>query len=209
MSMYTVVHGRRSLQLATNRLVIPADEVPVFTQAAQCAHALTTLLEQEGERIEVAVKNAHQLGFEQGQKQGAQAAQDAVSETLANMAKELQAQHLATRESVKVLALAVVYKLAAALGAAEVVPTLIEQAVAELLPAKTTRIRVNAQALEPTRARLLHMGVEAEVRVDENLTPFDCVIESSHGQNVVSLDTQLNAISNALGVKPALDLEIV
>lgn len=207
-SAYTVLHGRRSLQIATNRLVIPAAEVGSFSTAVHCAQALTSLLEHERARVSTALKNAQEVGLEEGRKQGELAAAEALTEAVARMTRELQAQQVAAREAVSTLALAVVHKLAASLGASEVVPTLIEQAVIELLPSRATRIRVSPEALETTRARLSQMGLEAEVRIDETLNPFDCVIESAQGQNVVSLDTQLAAIGKALGVKPSLDFEI-
>jgi flagellar biosynthesis/type III secretory pathway protein FliH len=205
---YTVLHGRRSLQLATNRLLIPADEVGSFVTAAHCAQALTSLLEHERSRVNAALKAAQEIGIEQGRKEGEQAVSAALAEAVARMAAELQAQQVAARESVSTLALAVVHKLAASLGASGVVPALIEQAVLELLPARATRVRVSPEALETTRAHLSRLGLDAEVRIDETLNPFDCVIESAHGQNVVSLDTQLAAIGKALGVKPEIDLEI-
>ena len=205
---YTVVHGRRSLQLATHRLLIPAAEVGSFATAAHCAQALTSLLEHERARVDAALKAAEEIGHEQGRKNGERATAQALADTIARMAAELQAQQAAARASVSTLALAVVHKLAASLGAREVVPTLIEQAVLELMPTRVTRVRVSPDALEPTRMRLAQMGVEAEVRVDETLSPCDCVIESLDGQNMVGLDTQLAAIGKALGVQPEIDLEI-
>jgi flagellar biosynthesis/type III secretory pathway protein FliH len=208
-SVYTVVHGRRSLQMATNRLVIPAAEVTSFASAVHCSQALTSLLEHERGRVNEALQAAEQLGFEQGQQKGEEAALQNFTQALAKLTQELKAQQDTAREAVSVLALAVVHKLSEALGAAQVVPRLIEQAVLELLPARPTRIRVSPQAFEETRAHMAHTGLDAEVRVDEGLNAFDCVIESEQGQNVVGLETQLGIIGEALGVKPELDLELV
>jgi flagellar biosynthesis/type III secretory pathway protein FliH len=209
MSAYTVLHGRRSLQIATNRLVIPAAEVTSFASAVHCSQALTSLLEHERGRVDTALKAAEQVGFEQGQQKGEEAAAQNFTQALAKLTQELKAQQDTAREAVSVLALAVVHKLSEVLGAAQVVPRLIEQAVLELLPARPTRIRVSPQVFEETRAHMAYTGLDAEVRVDENLNAFDCVIESEQGQNVVGLETQLAIIGEALGVKPTLDLELV
>lgn len=202
---YTVVHGRRSLQLATGRLLIPASEVEAFTTAAQCAQALSALFKHEQGRIATAVQRARQAGWAQGREEGAAASAEALADAIAGMARDLQARQLAMREAVSTLALAVVHKLASSLGAAEVVPTLIEQALAELLPLRPTRIRVGIDVLDSARARVAQSGLDAEVRGDDALGPFDCVIESAQGQNVVGLETQLAAIGRALGVKPVPD----
>jgi flagellar biosynthesis/type III secretory pathway protein FliH len=52
------------------------------------------------------------------------------------------------------------------------------------------------------------LGLSADVRADETLQPFDCVIDSVNGQHVVSLDTQLAAIARALGVSETVDIEV-
>lgn len=209
MSAYTVLHGRRSLQIATNRLVIPAAEVGSFVSAVHCAQALTSLLEHERARVTSTLNAAQEEGLSQGKREAERAAAAAVAESVGRMAQNLQAQQVAAREAVSTLAMAVVSKLSASLGAHQVVPALIEQAVIELLPERATRVRVSPEVLEATRRHLAAMDLAAEVRVDETLNPFDCVIESVQGQNVVSLDTQLAAIGKALGVKPVLDFEIV
>lgn len=208
MSAYTVLHGRRSLQMATNRLVIPAAEVGSFVSAVHCAQALTSLLEHERARVTATLNAAQEEGLAQGRVEAERKAAEAVAEAVGRMAQNLQAQQVACREAVSTLALAVVSKLSASLGAHQVVPALIEQAVIELLPERATRVRVCPSVLEATRQHLSNMSLAADVRADETLNDFDCVIESAQGHNVVSLDTQLSAIGKALGVKPALDLEI-
>ncbi len=209
MNTYTVVHGRRSLQIATNRLVIPAAEAPSFASAAHCAESLSTLLEHERSRVNAALKAAQQLGFAQGQKKSEEAAAQDLAQALVKLTQELKVQQNTVREAVSVLALAVVNKVSETLGAMQVVPWLIEQAVLELLPARPTRIRVSPQVFEEARSHMSYAGLEADIRADENLSAFDCVIESDQGQNVVSLDTQLAIIGETLGVKPPLDLELV
>ena len=208
MSAYTVLHGRRSLQMSTNRLVIPAAEVASFTEAIHCAQALTSLLEHERIRLDNAFAAAHEEGLAQGRRDAERTAMAAVAEAVGRMAQDAQTQRAAAREAVVTLALAVVSKLSESLGAIHVVPALIEQAVTELMPERAIRVRVCPNVHEVTRRHLSNLGLSAEVRADETLADFDCVIESAQGQSVVSLDTQLSAIGKALGVRPVLDIEI-
>ncbi len=208
MSAYTVLHGRRSLQVSTNRLVIPAAEVGAFTDAVQCAQALTSLLEHERARVANTLAAAQEEGMAKGRHDAERAAIGMVAEAVGRMARDAQNQRAAAREAVTTLALAVVSKLSASLGAMHVVPALIEQAVAELMPERAIRVRVGPTVLEVTRRHLSNMGLAAEVRADETLGDFDCVVESSQGQSVISLDTQLSAIGKALGVRPAVDIDI-
>lgn len=208
MSAYTVLHGRRSLQMSTSRLVIPAAEVGAFTAAVECAQALTSLLEHERARVANTLAAAQADGLAQGRREAEEAATTAVAEAVGRMVQDAQVQRTAAREAVSALALAVVSKLSVSLGASQVVPALIEQAVAELLPERAIRVRVCPTVLETTRRHLSNMGLAAEVRADETLADFDCVVDSAQGQNVVSLDTQLSAIGKALGVRPVLDIEI-
>ena len=206
MSRYTVLHGRRSLQVATNRLVVPAAEVGDFTSAIQCAQALTSLLEHERARVAAALAEARETGLEQGRRDGERAAAERLTDVVARITRDQQVQQQAARDAVGALALAVVQKLASSLGASEVVPKLVEQAVIELLPQRSTRVRVGPEAMEATRERLAKLGLSADVRADETLGPFDCVIDSVTGQHVVSLDSQLAAIGRALGL-PERDVE--
>lgn len=208
MSAYTVLHGRRSLQVATQRLVIPVDEVGEFTSAVQCAQALTSLLEHERTRVAQALAAAQAEGLAEGRRDAEQAAGVQVAEAVARMVREVHAQREAARDAVGALALAVVAKLSAQLGAARVVPLLIEQAVQELLPERAVRVRVSPTVIEAVRRHVGTTGLAAELRADETLGEFDCVIDSRHGQAVVGLDAQLAAVGRALGVPPTLDIEV-
>jgi len=80
--------------------------------------------------------------------------------------------------------------------------------VLELLPERAVRVRVSPTVLDAVRLHLASSGAATELRADETLGDFDCVIESHQGQAVVGLDAQLTAIGAALGVPKALDIEL-
>lgn len=208
MSDYTILHGRRSIQVATDRRVIPASEFNAFDSALDCAQSLTDLLDQERARIATAVADARQEGLALGRQDARDEATACVAASVARMAQSVQAHQVVAREAVAMLALAVVGKLSATLGAGQVVPALIQQAVAEMMPARVTRVRVAPGAFDATRQHLDRLSLAADVRADDTLADFDCVIETADGQTVAGLDHQLAAIGDALGVAPALDIEL-
>jgi flagellar biosynthesis/type III secretory pathway protein FliH len=198
MSHYTVLHSHCTLQLTAGRLVVPSSELSDFLSAVQCAQALSTALAQEKKRIRTAACAAEKMGFDHGLQQGKVAATQAFTKAAEKMANDLKDQQEAARACLSALAVAVVYKISNTLGASQVVPALIAQAVQELLPLQASRIRVNPHVAQAACVQV--PGVE--IRGDESLGAFDCVIDTVQGHNVVSLDAQLASICAALGVAP-------
>jgi flagellar biosynthesis/type III secretory pathway protein FliH len=199
---YTVVHGRDSVQIALDRLVIPAQEVETFTSALQCAEALAQLLSGAQARIERELSEARDEGFREGRRQAHELSAQEVARSIDRMVQSFQAHEAATRQAIGTLALAVVGKLSATLGAERMVPALVEQAIQELLPQQALRVRVPPELAVATRRHLEGAGLSAEVRADESLGGFDCTIDCAHGQQLAGLDTQLAAVAHALGAAP-------
>jgi flagellar biosynthesis/type III secretory pathway protein FliH len=198
MKNYTVLHSHNALQICTSRLVIPASDLGDFSSAVQCAQALSEALSQEEKRIHAAACEAEKIGCSRGVQQGTQAAMQAFTEAVKKMAHDLHVQQETARVCLSALAAQVVYKIAHTLGASQVVPALITQAVHDLLPLQASCIRVSPHVAQAVRGTL--QGVE--IRGDDSLGAFDCVIDTVHGHNVVSLDSQLASICTALGGAP-------
>lgn len=205
---YTVLFGRKSIQLSSKNLVIPAAHVKSFDTAIECAEEMRKMLEQEQARVDTAAQVARQEGFAQGHLEGKQVVEAAFADVVEQMIHERHAQQEAARDAVCSLALAVVRKLAASLGAHEMVPALLEQALTSLMPDRFASVRVHPDLVEAVRARLPDLGYPIEVVGDDGLEPFGCVLDHPQGQQVVSLETQLSVIGAALDVEPASqDLE--
>jgi len=187
-------------------LQTPLAEPDLLDQIVERSKVARSEVEHERARVAQALAQAQEAGFEQGRRDGERVAAERLTEVVARITRDQQVQQQAARDAVGALALAVVQKLASSLGASEVVPKLVEQAVIELLPQRSTRVRVGPEAMEATRERLAKLGLSADVRADETLGAFDCVIDSVTGQHVVSLDSQLAAIGRALGL-PERDIE--
>jgi len=199
---YLVLHGRRSPQVLTDRLVVPAQDVQSFATALECAQSLTQLLVDEKQRIEAATGSARVAGHAEGLRVGQAEARVSFADGVARMAQDRKVQQEAARASVCTLALAVVKKLSLSLGAHEVVPALMEQAVATLMPEHSVRICVHPELADAVRDRLAQMEFTADVFADESLGAFDCVLEDGKGRSLVGLDSQLATIGKALNVAP-------
>lgn len=195
---YLVLHGRRSLQVMTDRLVVPAQEVESFATAAELAQALMSLLEDEQRRVEAAEQAGREAGHAAGVAQGLAEVREEFGAAMAKHAQDRQAAQQAARAAVGTLALAVVKKLAASLGAHQLVPALVEQAVVGLLPDPAARVHVHPDVVGAVRDHLARIDFKAEVLGDETLAPYDCVLEDGKGRSLLGLDSQLDVIGKAL-----------
>jgi flagellar biosynthesis/type III secretory pathway protein FliH len=203
---YLVLHGRRSLQVMTDRLVVPAQEVESLASAAELAQSLKSLLDDEQRRIDKAEVDGHRAGHEAGVRQGHAEVRAEFGEAMARLVQERRAAQEAARAAVSTLALAVVKKLAASLGADHMVPALVEQAVLGLLPDPATRVRVHPDVVADVREHLARIDFQAEVLGDETLGAYDCVLEDDKGRSLVGLEPQLAVIATALAASaPALE----
>nr|WP_239024667.1 FliH/SctL family protein [Sphingomonas corticis] len=95
------------------------------------------------------------------------------------------------------LALEVVRRIAADLGAADMVAAMADRAAAGVAPDLAPTVRVHPDALAATRARL---GERVAVEADAALAPTDCVIATSLGEVHAGLETQLAALARAWGL---------
>jgi flagellar biosynthesis/type III secretory pathway protein FliH len=199
---YLVLQRGGSLQVSTDNLVVRAEDVQAFDSLFECARSLTGLLEGEKQRIQDAVNEGRERGLAEGQRNGEATVQAAFAKAVAQLAEDHVAQQTAARDAVCGLALAVVRKLSVSLGAQQVVPALLEQAVAMVMPERSVRISVHPSAVGAVEAHVSHMELDAEVSSDDSLDLFGCVLEDTQSRNLVGLDDQLTIVAKALDVAP-------
>jgi len=203
---YVVVHANKSMQMAAGGAVVPAGEVAEFKDALECAQSLSALLASERKRIDEAVAQAKAQGYEQGLVQARAEVEADFSDAVARCAADFELHQQASRQAVATLAMAVVRKVAPALGVESLVPGLVQHAVASLAGEHAIQIRVHPAALPSARQRLDELEVEIALMADESLERFDCVIDTTHGQLVAGLEDQLEIVERAL-VEPVAILE--
>ena len=136
---------------------------------------------------------------------------DGVSQAQAQMTQHLldaqrQSREFldASQQRIVALAVAILERIAPALGEAPVVAALAEEALGAVQAEKYIRIRVTVAAAAATQAMLdrwrdEHPQVEtAQVSVDQHLEPFTCVVESELGRIEAGLPAQLEAVRDRL-----------
>jgi type III secretion protein L len=164
---------------------------------------MSRLLSEAGEIVRAAERQADSV-IEEARARGYA---EGVSQAQAQMARHLlDAQRLsrefldASQLRIVALAVAIVERIAPALGEANVVAALAAEALGAVQAEKYIRIRVSEAAAAATQAMLdrwrdEHPRVEtAQVSVDPHLEPFTCIVESELGRIEAGLPAQLEAV---------------
>lgn len=164
-------------------------------QANQAVHAL------EGE-LEAERAAAREQGFTEGR--GDALDRFAAATAALHTAREQLAQRL--RGQITELAVAVVERIAPALGADKLVPVLVGEAVRQLAFEPNLIVRVHPDVAEATRLRLANDGLglggtpTTEVVATPEFGEFDCVIETEGGVVRAGLREQLDQVRTILAV---------
>ncbi|HEY6921931.1 MAG TPA: FliH/SctL family protein [Steroidobacteraceae bacterium] len=147
-------------------------------------------------RADAVIERARDEGYAQGLAQ----AQSLMAQHLLDAQRQAHEFLEASQQRIVALAVAIVERIAPALGEPQVVAALVEEALSTLQAEKYLRIRVTAQAADATQEMLEywrseHPQVEtAQILVDPHLAPFTCVVESELGRIEAGLAAQLDAI---------------
>jgi type III secretion protein L len=212
---FIAVHQRAGLTLATDRLVLPPDDVPAFDSAQQLAEALAALLDGERHRIDAARRAAHAAGHAEGLAEGLGRAQQAgaeqLAETLGALACQAQSDRVALRDAAIELSLLIVRRIAANLSRPELLAALAQQAIDHLALEQSQQagaasplacvVRLHPGLLAAVKSRLAPCGsasVSIEWRADDTLAPLDCVVDTPHGRLLAGLEAQLERVRAVL-----------
>jgi type III secretion protein L len=144
-----------------------------------------------------------------GHAQGVSQAQAQMARHLLDAQRQSREFLDASQQRIVALAVAIVERIAPALGEAPVVAALAEEALGAVQAEKYIRIRVPEAAAADTQAMLdrwrdEHPQVETvQVSVDPRLEPFTCVVESELGRIEAGLPAQLEAVRARLSAVAA------
>ena len=147
-------------------------------------------------RADEVIDQARTEGYAQGLAQ----AQSLMAQHLLDAQKQAHEFLEASQQRIVALAVAILERIAPALGEPQVVAALAEEALSTLQAEKYLRIRVTAAAADATQEMLErwrgeHPQVEtAQILVDQHLPPFTCVVESELGRIEAGLSAQLDAV---------------
>lgn len=199
---FLALHRADHASLATDRLVLDANELRECESAAALLEALQSLhaaAMAEGEA-------ARGRGFERGVAEGREwAMRDTAPALIAACHAAVEREQRsadAMQQAVISLALHVVRRLAHVQGAAETVAMLARRAWQELTVKQTAVLRVHPSVHAAVSAALRDGPPDAattvDIRADETLGLTDCIFESPTGQLIAGLDAQLARVEASL-----------
>lgn len=203
MTYLTLIHDPNTC-VASNQLVIPAAELTTAQNAIDLGDKLESLLSEEQSRIDSAVRDGYQDGFQRGKEEGFQHKLDELSGRLSELTVLIDQRHCDLQDSVARIAIQVVRKIAAEVGAREMVFSLAETAAKELVPGETLVVEVSPGMQDEVAEHLASPASKTtrhtylEVRVNHNLEPFDCVLKTEHGSVIAGLNAQLENLETIL-----------
>lgn len=201
---YVMLFKGQNLMAASEQLVIPATEIKAIQNVAELGCKLNLLLEEEQSRTEAAEQEGYKKGYQQGREDGLQQALDDMSARLTELAALVDHRHRELRASVARIAVQIVRKIAAEVGAGEMVISLAETASQELVPSETLVVKVHPRNLEKVAEGLqLPSGATARhkhlvVRADDTLDMYDCVLQAEYGSVIAGLEVQLEKLETVL-----------
>ena len=189
--------------VASDKLVIPAAELASLKNAVELGENLAHLLFQEQGRIDSAERQGYEKGYKQGRAEGLQQGLEQLSDSLVELVERVDQLHSQLQVSAVKIAIQIVRKIAVEVGEQAMVVSLAETAVQELLPSGKLVVKVHpdlwetvAERLNALQKNLSHPHME--VRTDDTLALFDCVLDTEHGSVIAGLETQLANLGKAL-----------
>jgi len=201
MSFISLVRDRH-ITLATDQLVYSPQEVNAIESVAKVGATLSELFNEENERVQQAIQKGHAEGYEEGfnvgKEEGQRATVKEMTEQLLAMAEKAEEQRRVMRGAIIELAILAVRKIAGEIGASEAVSAMAERAANELAASEALVLRVHPSVVEDVRTHLAKVlakpqdkGLVIDIKPDEALDPFGCVLVSEQGEVIASLDEQL------------------
>ena len=196
---FVLIRADRDTTLLRDDPIVPAAEVPAFTEAQALLDAAAAIREAADRGAADAADRARAEGFAAGHAEGLAAGATAVREELLRLVQADAVRAEAQRGDLARLALEVVRRIAADLGAPDMVAAMAARAATSVAPEPQPVVRVHPDAVAATRARL---GDRATVEADPSLATTDCVLATPLGEVRAGLETQLAALARTWGIAP-------
>jgi flagellar biosynthesis/type III secretory pathway protein FliH len=193
-------------RLASPRLVMRADEVPLLQDAQQLCERLARLTRDAARHVQDAEREARERGHAEGREAGREAVRDEMATALQRMAEGAAAERAQLRRQVGALALQVARKMLGGLAEDALLAALAAAAARDALPAQQLTLSVHPDLCEAVRDRLAGFGADElhmEVRGDPACARDACRLESELGSVDASLDAQLARLAQAWSAAPA------
>ncbi len=199
--------------IASPRVVLRAEEVPLLAHAQQLCDALEGLHNEQSQRVAQASSDAREQGHAQGREEGRREACEQSAQTLASLATVSALERERLRGEIGALALQVVRKLLGHFADDEVLAALAGTAANDMLPTRPLALVVHPDLCHAVRERLSanvvatpghtldhRPSLRCEVRGDASCARDTCRIETEHGSVDASLEAQLARLAGVWGL---------
>lgn len=194
----TVVDLKQRFALGLDARIVPAAAWVPLQRAQELVDQANAALQQLEGELERERANARELGAAEGRR----LALDEFAEATQALAQAREQVAERMRSQLADLAIAVVDRIAPALGADKLVPILVGEAIRQLSFEPSLLVRVHPDVADATRARLTQEGVagtpELEIVGMPEFGAFDCVIEAEGGVVRAGLHEQLEQVRTIL-----------
>lgn len=197
------------LRVASPRLVLRAEEVPVLEDAEALRQRMLAMHAEANRRLDAAMAESREKGLAEGRETGMQAVREELAKGLETLARQSAAERDRLRGEIAALALQVVRKLLGEFGETDKLVALAVAAAREALPAAPQRLVVAPAMLESVRERLAAARqrdadapfAHCEVVADPTLSPGQCRLDTQWGSVDASLESQLARLAAVWGVQ--------
>ena len=197
---YLLWQSQGTVRIASPRIVLSADEVPVLRDAQALCEQLAQMHSSTNERLDAAFAESRQRGLEEGLAQGRAAAHANIAAGLQGIAHASAAERTRLRRQIGALALQVARKMLGSFGEDALLAALAANAAQDVLPASQIRLTVHPDRCDAVRTQLDAMGTKGlklDVRGDAACARDACRLETELGSVDASLDAQLARLAQA------------
>lgn len=188
--------------LGVSGRVVPASAWLPLSRAQELVDQANQAIQALDSELDAARADARAQGLAEGRRDGLD--QFAAAVAALHTAREQLAERM--RGQITDLAVAVVERIAPALGADKLVPVLVGEAVRQLAFEPNLVVRVHPDVAEATRLRLAGDGLgiggtpATEIVATPEFGEFDCVIETEGGVVRAGLREQLDQVRTILAM---------
>lgn len=203
-----------AITLTTDQLVIAANEVQPMNNIVDMAIMLTEYQQKKDQQLKDAAVKAYEKSYADGMAAGIKAGEIKTATELTRMVAIAHTQRLDLQKSVAKLAIQVVNKVAGEIGAPKMVTGLAQTAASDLVAGTSIKLWVHSsvvkqvsKCLKSSNSIVQGKSLHIDIRSNDNIDPFDCILDTDFGQIVASLDDQLKRLENVLSAGLATEVD--